>query len=266
MSLISLDEVETMNDKEKIEKLIVDGEYLISRRVTADNPELTAWHTSVARLLTRRFGDNSIELNKLKQRYFAPRYHILGEEHDDAIECVRDLKATVLELREYLEEENNDKSESVDQKALSIPVIDKIFIVHGHDGEIKEAVARLLEKQGIIPIILNEQVNQGQTIIEKFEKYANVGAAIALFTNDDVGYAKNTNDRRPRARQNVVFEAGYFMGKFGRDRVILIAEKEIEIPSDLSGVVYTDRNNWQFDVCKELHAMGYSIDMNKLLG
>ena len=254
-----------MNDKEKIEKLISDGERLIARRVTANNPELTAWHTSVARLLSRKFGDDSLELRKLKQRNFAPRYYFLGEEHDDAIECVRDLQATVLELKEYLEEENNIPENSY-QKALSIPVTDKIFIVHGHDGEIKEAVARLLEKQGIKPIILNEQVNQGKTIIEKFEKYANVGAAIALFTNDDIGYAKDTNDRRPRARQNVVFEAGYFMGKFGRDRVILIAEKGIEIPSDLNGVVYTDRDNWQFDVCKELYAMGYSIDMNKLLG
>ena len=70
----------------------------------------------------------------------------------------------------------------------------------------------------------------------------------------------------PRARQNVVFEAGYFMGKLGRDRVVIIAEKGIEIPSDLQGVVYTDRNNWQFDVCKELIAMGYKIDLNKLMG
>ena len=55
------------------------------------------------------------------------------------------------------------------------------------------------------------------------------------------------------------------MGKLGRGRVVIIAEKGIEIPSDLQGVVYTDRNNWQFDVCKELIAMGYKIDLNKLV-
>ena len=70
----------------------------------------------------------------------------------------------------------------------------------------------------------------------------------------------------PRARQNVVFEAGYFMGKLGRDRVVIIAEKGIELPSDLQGVVYTDRNNWKYDICKELIAMGYNIDLNKLMG
>ena len=70
---------------------------------------------------------------------------------------------------------------------------------------------------------------------------------------------------QPRARQNVVFETGYFMGKLGRENVVVLADNGIELPSDLSGVVYTSTKNWQFDLLKELKEMGYAIDLNKLL-
>ena len=141
----------------------------------------------------------------------------------------------------------------------------KVFIVHGHDGELKESVARIIEKQGIEAIILSEKANQGRTIIEKFEDYSDVGGAICLFTADDIGNEKSKSESNSRARQNVVFEAGYFMGKLGRDHVVLLADSGIEMPSDLSGVVYTNTANWQFELLKELNAMGYKVDMNKLL-
>ena len=128
----------------------------------------------------------------------------------------------------------------------------------------KEALARLLESQNISPVILSEQANQGRTIIEKFELYSDVGAAIILFTSDDLGCIKGKEALVPRARQNVIFEAGYFMGKLGRDRVVAIAEDKVEIPSDLQGVVYTGKNDWKLEVCRELKAMGYFIDFNKL--
>ena len=79
-----------------------------------------------------------------------------------------------------------------------------------------------------------------------------------------MGRAKSDNEDKKRARQNVVFEAGYFIGKLGRSNVILIADKGVEIPSDLQGVVYTETNNWQFSVLRELKAMGYCIDYNKI--
>lgn len=143
--------------------------------------------------------------------------------------------------------------------------MEKVFIVHGHNGEIKEAVARLIEKQEIQAIILHEQANQGATIIEKFERHSDVGCAICLFTADDYGRAKNETAENLRARQNVVFETGYFIGKLGRDKIVLIADKGVDIPSDLQGVVYTDSFSWQFSVLKELKAIGYNIDYNKLV-
>lgn len=140
----------------------------------------------------------------------------------------------------------------------------KIFIVHGHDGMLQQSVARIVEKQGIEAIILSEQANQGRTIIEKFESNSDVGGAICLFTADDVGKAKDTSSESARARQNVVLETGYFMGKLGRDHVVILADSGVEIPSDLSGVVYTNTSNWKIDLLKELKAMGYEVDFNRL--
>ena len=86
-----------------------------------------------------------------------------------------------------------------------------------------------------------------------------------MFTADDFGRSKKEDADQNRARQNVVFETGFFMGSLGRKRVIILADSGIEVPSDLSGVVYTSTANWQFELLKELNAMGYSIDLNKLL-
>ena len=140
----------------------------------------------------------------------------------------------------------------------------KIFIVHGHNGEIKEALARVIENQGLQAIILHERANQGKTIIEKFERNSDVGCAICLFTADDVGKAKDSSEQQSRARQNAVFEAGYFIGKLGRERVILLADEGVEIPSDLQGVLYIGTDDWRFNVLKELKNLGYSIDYDKL--
>ena len=140
----------------------------------------------------------------------------------------------------------------------------KVFIVHGHDNGLKQEVARLVEKQGLEAIILSEQANRGKTIIEKFEEHSDVGAAICLFTGDDYGKAKDATSENLRARQNVVFEAGYFMGKLGRENVIIVADKNLELPSDMQGVVYTDAGNWKTEVLQELDKIGYAIDFNKL--
>lgn len=90
------------------------------------------------------------------------------------------------------------------------------------------------------------------------------GGAVLLFTADDLGKAKAEADEKPRARQNVVFEAGYFMGKLGRNRTVLLAEHGVELPSDLSGVVYTDAADWKVELLKGLREMGYEIDLNRL--
>ena len=113
-----------------------------------------------------------------------------------------------------------------------------VFIVHGHNDAAKEKVARLVEKLGLHAVILHEQPSRGQTIIEKFESYTSVGYAIVLLTADDRGGHANASvdEQRPRARQNVVFELGYFIARLGRNRVGVLFQDAVEIPSDYSGV------------------------------
>ena len=147
----------------------------------------------------------------------------------------------------------------------------EVFIVHGHDDGAKANVARFVEHLGIKPIILHEQPNRGLTIIEKIEKYSrNAGFAIVLLTPDDIGALNdNSNDEsNTRARQNVVFELGYFMGKLGRERVCPLFKGEIEKPSDIDGIVYVPMDNadgWQLKLAKEMKQAGLPIDPEKLL-
>jgi predicted nucleotide-binding protein len=122
----------------------------------------------------------------------------------------------------------------------------KVFIVHGHDRKLVEAVQDTVEAElgWTRPIVLDEQAGAALTIIEKFERYAqSADAVIVLMTPDDVGStAASISGKQFRARQNVLFELGYFFGKFGRDgsRVLLLKSGDLEIPSDLSGVLYID--------------------------
>jgi Predicted nucleotide-binding protein containing TIR -like domain len=150
------------------------------------------------------------------------------------------------------------------------PAVDKtkVFIVHGHDNEAKLEVARFLEKLSIEAIILHEQVSAGMTIIEKIGEYSNVGYSIVLYTPCDVGYKKdNENKKNSRARQNVVFEHGYMIGKLGRTNVCALIKGNIETPNDIAGQVYTkmDSNNgWKLTLAKEMKNAGYNIDLNRL--
>lgn len=146
---------------------------------------------------------------------------------------------------------------------------DKVFIIHGHDEGTKEKVARFLEGIDLKPIILHEKPDEGQTIIEKFEKHSlDVGFAIALLTPDDVGNSRlNKENLNYRARQNVILELGFFMGKLGRKRVCALLGKDVEIPSDYSGVLYIslEEETWKFKLAKELKNVGFKIDMNMVL-
>lgn len=149
---------------------------------------------------------------------------------------------------------------------------DKVFLVHGRDEEAKAIVARFLERCALKPIILHEQVDQGRTVIEKFEQESDVSFAVVLLTPDDVG-GLNDPDQSPalqqRARQNVILELGYFVGKLGRDRVCAFNRGDIELPSDFSGVLYTpfgSDESWKIRLARELKAAGFDVDMNTALG
>lgn len=160
---------------------------------------------------------------------------------------------------------------SGDQENKEKPVkSNKIFVVHGHDEEMKLAVARKIEKLDFEPLILHEKPNKGRTIIEKFTDYADVSFAVVLLSPDDLAYPKDKtpDDAKYRARQNVIFELGYFLGKLGRKNVTVIYRKttDFEIPNDYSGVLWIPfESGWEFDLVKELKACSFNVDANKLL-
>ena len=144
----------------------------------------------------------------------------------------------------------------------------KVFIVYGHDEAAQEKAARFVEKHGLEAIILHEKPSSGRTIIEKIEDYSDVGFAIALYTPDDVGNVKDKAEGLTgRARQNVVFEHGYLMGKLGRENVVALVDGVVELPNDISGVVYIEMDKgsaWKQKLMKEMQQSGYNIDMNDL--
>lgn len=176
----------------------------------------------------------------------------------------------VIESQETFSIEDEVKTKPIISKASPTKVKNykKVFIVHGHDNELKETLARFLEKIGLEPIILHEQVNRGLIIIEKFEANSDVQFAIVLMTPDDVGNTKDNLDKlNPRARQNVILELGYFMGKLGRDRVCAIIKGNVERPSDYYGVVYIAVDNsdgWKLLLAKELKQAKLSFDGDKI--
>ena len=250
-----------MTDYEKLKNIIKEIPNLCVKGFNWYSPEIQAWHHKTARFLIHKFGERSYEYREFQKINFQA---IVLDGFFDVKACNDGLNQAAAILSIYLDdlkEEQNRPEETLQLRKFDFS---KVFIVHGHDGELKQSVARIIEKQGLEAIILSEQANQGRTIIEKFEDYSDVGGAICLFTADDIGKAKKEASDNSRARQNVVLETGYFMGKLGRSHVVILADSGIEMPSDLSGVVYTNTSNWQVDLLRDLKAMGYTVDLNKL--
>lgn len=147
------------------------------------------------------------------------------------------------------------------------PLTNRVFVVHGHDGEARETVARYLERIGFEPVILHEQANRSRTVIEKIEANRDVSFAVILLTPDDEGCAKG-GDLEPRARQNVLLELGYFMAHLGRENICSLKRGTVEIPSDFAGVVWEpmdDNGGWKSALARELEAAGHTIDWNKVM-
>lgn len=144
---------------------------------------------------------------------------------------------------------------------------DEVFIVHGRKEGPRETVARFLTKLGFKPIILQEQASEGRTIIEKFERHSNVGYAVVLLTAEDRGGLDEADPATyaSRARQNVILELGYFVGKLGRRRVCVFYEEGVEVPSDFHGVVYASLDAggaWKLLLAREMKAAALDVDLN----
>jgi len=151
-------------------------------------------------------------------------------------------------------------------RAVKKAFMPRIFLTHGHDTDARSAVEGLLKEVGLRGIVLQDEAGGGQPIIQKFEEHSRAHFAIVLITPDDLGGKREDPPvLRPRARQNVIFELGFFLGKLGRDRVIAMYKEEkerIELPSNYEGVQYISLDsggNWRSSLVRELKRAGIQL-------
>ena len=163
-----------------------------------------------------------------------------------------------------------EKQKEIHQETKKDQVIlnNKVFVIHGHNDEVKSNVTRILEKLGIEPIVLHEKANEKNTLIEIIGNNVDASFAIVLLTGDDVGKNQKESNLNPRAGQNIILELGYFIGKLGISRVCALYDNKIELPGDKNGLVYIpidSSDHWQIDLARKLKAAGYRIDINNII-
>lgn len=178
------------------------------------------------------------------------------------------LQSLIEEIEEYGTGEDEKTSSAGSAATTDLSDSRKVFIVHGRDEAAKLAVAEFIGKIDLTPVILHKKPNEGRTIIEKFEDHSDVGFAVVLITPDDVGASAEEKDKlNPRARQNVILELGFFLGKLDRKHVCALYKEGVEMPSDYDGVLFIpmDKNDgWKLSLAREIRAAGIKVDMNKL--
>lgn len=254
-----LEKVAVLQEQERVR-------WSIRKEFEALRDEYYTWNDYNEQLLRSRFSTTKL----------ADLYRSLGAVGGDGSErqrltwLERDINRQLRKLDSVQRQLNlyNPPAISASQDgAVSRRIGDKIFIVHGHDGDTKLQVTEFVERvTGERPVILHEQADSGRTIIEKFEEHASdAGFAIILLTADDLGKAKGAAQLNPRARQNVVLEFGYFMAKLGRSRVVALYEAGVELPSDVTGVLYKSlAGNWHTELARELKAADIEIDFSRI--
>jgi predicted nucleotide-binding protein len=262
--------------EEQLDDQIAKGCQLLDRQVTNDRDlsdaqaDYYTWDEYNTTLLRRSFSTS-----KPAERYSSMGAFVVGgvstfgekldDHRKDVARKIRRLESLKEQLSLY---EVADPGETTPPPLPQRSFGQTVFVVHGHDEATKQEVARYLERvSGHTPTILHEQPDRGRTIIEKFEDHAGeAGFAVVLLTADDEGGVRGSDAMKPRARQNVVFELGFFIGALGRSRVAVLYGDGVELPSDISGVLYKPLSgDWKLELARELKAADIEIDLNRVL-
>lgn len=222
--------------------------------------------------------DSDEYISDLEGISYSPLVYTFDERYDHALEydsfqsgvqqattLLRSAISNIEIEKELSDEDKETEEKSILQNGISRDT-NKVFIVHGHDDGLKNEVALFIKRLGLEEIILHERTNRGKTIIEKFEANSDVGFAIVLYTPCDVGRSISSSEDKTRARQNVIFEHGYFVAKLGREHVVALNKGDVEIPNDLSGMIYIsyEKDDWKRQIAHELKESGYEIDFSKV--
>ncbi len=233
---------------------------------------LLIWDKNVKIVLAEFYGESSLIFKAFDRIRFGPGVYYHGQPQSEFVKAFIDgldeakgfLESRIGDLRENLAQDNQGPLEPP-----HFPDADgrKIFVVHGHDHGNKETVARFLETLDLEPIILHEQADKGKTVVEKFEIHAaGVQCAVVILTADDIASSKqNPEQKELRARQKVILELGFFVGRLGRERTFALVEKGVTLPSDIHGLIYIpmDGADWRMRLVKELKAAGLQVDANR---
>jgi predicted nucleotide-binding protein len=230
-----------------------------------------AWRGSAFEMLKAAFGESHTHISSfVGQTRVVPTFGPVPEHEQERGRRER-LKEKIAFLEAVIEEfppiDVQTHNTKIDPTSLN-----KVFIVHGHNDALKYEIAHSLQRAGLDVTILHEQPNKGRTVLEKFSEHAaEAGFAVVLLTADDIGRVKEAEStvvwELPRARQNVVFELGFFCGLLGRGRVCAVYETGVELPSDLHGLAYVEYDSagvWKHAVAKEIDAAGIKVDFSKL--
>ena len=254
---MSIDMNETIKRRlEKLDQLL--QEYINKKKQHVNSYEaidaFQEWYGEACAVFVKYFGKSDEYIDKFCKIDVTGNGYSLEDSYQEAYPI----------YRIYIEK-LNDMSIGKNDIEMTKTSNNKVFIVHGHDS-LKTEVELFLTKLGLEPIILHKQANMGKTIIEKIERYTDVGFGIVLYTPDDEGRLKGNAELSSRARQNVVFEHGYLIGKLGRDRVCALVVDNVEKPGDIDGIVYVnvdDNGYWKVALAKDMKAVGFNIDLNK---
>jgi predicted nucleotide-binding protein len=226
-----------------LRKLLDNADSLLARgRIGSDDH--STWVMLARNYLEKAFGKNSPNVTTVTSSGRYGSFPINAGEEWWETHRAKTLSSQVMKIKGLIELLTTEIALQNDNvvKAPEARHGHKIFLVHGHDETALHETARFLEKLRQEVIILREQPSQGKTIVEKFEEYADVGFAIVLLTADDRGGSKASDPVGflCRARQNVIFELGYFNGRIGRGRVCALYQPGVEIPSDYAGILYVE--------------------------
>lgn len=232
----------------------------------AFSPEWVAWRTRVVGAIRNLFGDTSAPYAMLEHGL---RTDVLGwgpERFDTAQSYFLGALGAAAKIV------HDDVFGELEEGPAVAPGLksNRVFIVHGHDEAAKTQLEALLGEMGLEPVVLHRKPDEGLTILEKFEKYSDVGFAFVLLTPDEVAYLADA-ERQPdadrpkelRARPNVLFEFGFFVGRLGRANVCCLHRDGVTLPSDLHGLLYkpfsSSVEEAAWGISKELKARGYKL-------
>lgn len=266
--------------KSKIQERIQKGLSFYQRNVSSHeeldklNADFNTWSEFNSELLKRSFTNEDF-----RYEYDGSSFGVVSLYEQSLGEKISDLrddfqsKIRVLEsIMERLEliplaGGVEDKKKDPDGHTIKTK---KVFIVHGRDEVSKTNLEVFLREIGLEPIVLHRQADIGQTVIEKFEANSDVGFAFILLTPDEIAYLTpqdslpdDEREKELRARPNVMFEFGYFVGKLGRSKVCCLYTGDVVIPSDLNGLIYkkyaSNIEEVAYSIIKDLKATGYDI-------